>query len=76
VRETGCKKKAGCTFSALPVAGRERVISIQPLAWGEQLQAEVGLPPRLRQSIQEFTNTIRKRRTQWAAGLVLTASAE
>ncbi len=43
---------------------------------GEQLQAEPGLPPRLRQRIQEFTNTIRKRRTQWAAGLVLTAGPD
>src|SRR5258708_6200776 len=32
---------------------------------GEQLQAEAGLPPRLRQRVQEFTDTIRKRRTQW-----------
>src|SRR5712692_8547284 len=43
---------------------------------GEQLQAEADLPPRLRQRVQEFTDTIRKRRTQWAAGLVLTAGAE
>jgi hypothetical protein len=43
---------------------------------GDQLQAEAGLPPRLRQRIQEFTDSIRKRRTQWAAGLVLTASAD
>lgn len=43
---------------------------------GEQLQAEAGLPPRLRQRIHEFTDTIRKRRTQWSAGLVLAASAD
>lgn len=43
---------------------------------GEQLQAEAGLPPRLRKRVQEFTDTIRQRRTQWAAGLVLTASAD
>jgi hypothetical protein len=43
---------------------------------GEQLQAEPGLPPRLRQRVQEFTETIRQRRTQWAAGLVLTESAD
>jgi hypothetical protein len=43
---------------------------------GEQLQAEADLPPRLRQTILEFTDTIRKRRTQWAASLVLSASAD
>ncbi len=43
---------------------------------GEQLQAEAGLPPRLRQRVQEFTDTIRQRRTQWAAGLALTAGAD
>jgi len=43
---------------------------------GEQLLADAELPPRLRQRIQEFTQTIRRRRMQWAAGLVLTASAE
>ena len=43
---------------------------------GEQLQAEAGLPARLRQRVQDFTDTIRKRRTQWAAGLVLTGSAD
>src|SRR5262249_48164978 len=43
---------------------------------GEQLQAEPDLPPRLRQRIQEFTDTIRKRRTQWAAGLVASVSAD
>ena len=43
---------------------------------GEQLQAEPGLPPRLRQRVQEFTDTIRQRRTQWAAGLALAAGAE
>jgi hypothetical protein len=46
------------------------------ISLGEQLQVEAGLPPRLRQRIQEFTDTIRQRRTQWAAGLVLTASAD
>jgi hypothetical protein len=43
---------------------------------GEQLQAEGRLPPRLRQRVQEFTETIRKLHTQWAAGLALTASVE
>jgi hypothetical protein len=43
---------------------------------GEQLLAEAGLPPRLRQRVQEFTDTIRQRRTQWAAGLALTAGAD
>ena len=43
---------------------------------GDQLLAEGDLPPRLRQRVQEFTDTIRKRRTQWAAGLALTASAD
>src|SRR5713226_8325528 len=40
---------------------------------GEQLQAEASLPPRLQQRVQEFTDTIRKRRTQWAAGLSASA---
>jgi len=43
---------------------------------GEQLLAETGLPPGLRQRVLEFTDTIRKRRTQWADGLVLTTSAD
>jgi hypothetical protein len=43
---------------------------------GDQLQAQEGLPPRLRERIQEFTDTIRKRRMQWANGLVLSASAD
>jgi hypothetical protein len=43
---------------------------------GEQLLAEPGLPPRLRQRIHELTSTIRTRRTQWAAGLVLAASGD
>jgi hypothetical protein len=43
---------------------------------GEQLQAEPDLPPRLQQRVKEFTDTIRKRRTQWANGLVLTTSAD
>jgi hypothetical protein len=43
---------------------------------GEQLLIGTGLPPRLRQRVQEFTDTIRRRRTQWAAGLVLTAGAD
>jgi len=43
---------------------------------GEQLQAQVGLSPRLRQRVQEFTETIRRRRTQWAAGLLLAANAD
>jgi hypothetical protein len=43
---------------------------------GEQLQAEPDLPPRLRQRVQEFTDTIRKRRTQWAAGLIASVSAD
>ncbi len=43
---------------------------------GEQLQAEAELPARLRQSVQEFTQTIRKRRTEWANGMVLATSAE
>ncbi len=43
---------------------------------GEQLLTESGLLPRLRQRVQEFTDTIRQRRTHWAAGLVLTAGAD
>jgi hypothetical protein len=46
------------------------------IALGEQLRAEPDLPARLRQRVQEFTDTIRKRRTQWAAGLLLTAGAD
>lgn len=43
---------------------------------GEQLLAHADLPSRLRQRVQEFTQTIRHRRTQWAAGLVFTASTD
>ena len=43
---------------------------------GDQLLAQPDLTPHLRQRIEEFTQTLRQRRTQWAAGLVLTASAE
>jgi hypothetical protein len=46
------------------------------IALGEQMLAHAELSPRLRLRIQEFTQTIRQRRTQWAAGLVLTTSAE
>jgi hypothetical protein len=42
----------------------------------EQLLAHADLPPRLRDRVQRFTQAIYHRRTQWAAGLVLTASAE
>ncbi len=43
---------------------------------GEQLLAQADLPPRLRQRVQEFTQTLRQRRRQWGAGLMLTAGAE
>lgn len=43
---------------------------------GEQLLAQADLPPRLHQRIREFTHTLRQRRRQWGAGLVLTAGAE
>jgi hypothetical protein len=43
---------------------------------GEQLLAEADLPPRLRQRIEEFTQTLRQRRRQWGAGLVLTPGVE
>ena len=42
----------------------------------EPLQAEAGLPPRLRQRIHEFTDAIRQRRTPWAAGLPLTGGVD
>jgi hypothetical protein len=43
---------------------------------GEQLLAHADLPPHLRQRVDEFTQTIRHRRTLWASGLVLTASTD
>jgi hypothetical protein len=43
---------------------------------GEELLAQADLTPRLRQSVLTFTQTIRQRRTQWAAGLAMTASGE
>jgi hypothetical protein len=43
---------------------------------GEQLLARADLPPRLRQRVQEFTQTLRQRRVQWAANLLLASTAE
>jgi|SRR5208337_236049 len=41
---------------------------------GEQIQARTDLPLRLRQRVQEFTQLLRQRRSQWGAGLVLTGT--
>ncbi len=41
---------------------------------GNQLLAETELPPRLRQRVQEFTQTLRQRRREWAAGLTATVT--
>lgn len=43
---------------------------------GQQLQTEDGVPPRLRQRAHEFTEAIRQRRSQWAAGLVLSTEGD
>lgn len=43
---------------------------------GEQLQAQPNLPPRLRQRVQDFTQTLRHRRQQWGVGLALTVGGE
>jgi hypothetical protein len=43
---------------------------------GEDLLAHTDLTPRLRECVLTFTQTIRQRRTQWAAGLALTASGD
>jgi hypothetical protein len=40
---------------------------------GEQLLAQSDLPARLRQRVQDFTQTLRQRRVQWAANLALTS---
>jgi hypothetical protein len=42
---------------------------------GEQLLAQPGLPPRLRERVEEFTRALRQRRRQWAAGLALAGDA-
>jgi hypothetical protein len=42
---------------------------------GEQLLAQPGLPPRLRERVEEFTRVLRQRRRQWAAGLALAGDA-
>lgn len=43
---------------------------------GERMLAHADLPPRLRQHVEGFVQTLRQRRQQWVAGLALTASAE
>jgi len=43
---------------------------------GEQLLAHADLPPRVRQRVHEYTQTLRQRRVQWTESLVLTSSAE
>jgi hypothetical protein len=57
-----CSARAGDFYTAISL--------------GEHLQAEPDLPPRLRQRVEAFSESIRKRRTQWAAGLVASVSAD
>src|SRR5262249_33987034 len=45
------------------------------ISLGEQLLAQPGLPPRLRQRALEVTQALRQRRRQWAAGLALAGDA-
>ncbi len=47
----------------------------EAICLGDQLLAQHDLPPRLRQRVQEFTQTLRQRRTQWTADLALAAAS-
>jgi hypothetical protein len=46
----------------------------EAICLGDRLLAQGDLPPRLRERVQEFTQVLRQRRVQWAAGLALTAT--
>jgi len=49
----------------------------EAICLGTRLLQVPDLPPRLRQRVQDFTQVLRKRRLQWAAGLTLaTTEAE
>ena len=48
----------------------------EAICLGEQLLAQADLPLRLRQHVQEFTQELRQRRSQWAAGLALTGRTD
>jgi hypothetical protein len=39
---------------------------------GEQLLNETDLPPKLRAAVDQYTATLRQRRHEWSAGLMLT----
>jgi hypothetical protein len=43
---------------------------------GDELLAHADLPPRLRQRVQEITQTLRDRRVQWSANLVLSSTTD
>jgi hypothetical protein len=46
----------------------------EAICLGDQLLAQVDLPLPLRQRVQDFTQVLRQRRAQWAAGLALIAT--
>lgn len=46
----------------------------EAICLGEQLLGEANLPQGLRQRVEEFTQVLRQRRIQWAAGLPLISS--
>jgi hypothetical protein len=41
----------------------------EAITLGDELLAEVNLPQRLRQRVEEYTAALRRRREQWSAGL-------
>jgi hypothetical protein len=72
--ERGLKEKAWVhSFSAASCWAQAGNFH-QAICLGDQLLAQSGLPARLRSRVQEFTQILRQRRTQWAAGLALTAA--
>jgi hypothetical protein len=46
----------------------------EAITLGDELLAVPDLPPRLRQQVQEFTQTLRQRRRQWLAALAVPAA--
>lgn len=42
----------------------------------EQLPADADLPPRLRERVEDFVASIRRRRSEWSAGLALSSTSE
>jgi hypothetical protein len=47
----------------------------EAITLGDELLAEVDLPAALRQRVQDYTATLRRRRQQWSAGLASTPTA-